>query len=433
MASVPCCWASTSATAELRYAGRVGTGFDDAMLDDLTRRLSRLRRADPPFVEPPRGRLARGVQWVEPRLVAEVSFAEWTADGLVRQASFVGLREDKPQAEVTMEKAQVAPSAPARVVRRTARPARSAREDRALVSDVVITHPERVVYLDPQTTKLAVAEYYATVAPRLLPHLNGRPLSIVRCPEGAQKACFYQKHIGKADIPGVSFAMIDDGSGRHPYIVAGTVKALAGLAQMNVLELHVWGARVATIERPDTMVLDLDPDTTLPWANVVAAARLVRVLLQELGLDPLVKTTGGHGLHIVLPLERRHSWDQVKGFAQRIASHLAATLPDQFTATMGKERRRGKIFVDYLRNARGATAVAPYSLRARPGATVATPLAWEELSPKVPPAAFTIVTVPARIARKLDPWADYERRRQRLTATMERALGAHGRPRRGRT
>jgi len=414
----------------LRYAGRVGTGFDNATLDDLTRRLTRLRRADPPFVEPPRGRLARDVQWVDPRLIAEVSFAEWTTDGLVRQASFEGLREDKPQAEVTMETAQVAPRVAPRVVRRTVR---TARGDRAVVSGVVITHPERVVYLDPQTTKLGVAEYYATVAPRLLPYLRGRPLSIVRCPEGAQKACFYQKHIGKADIPGVGFAMIEDGSGRHPYIVADTVKALAGLAQMNVLELHVWGARVATIERPDTMVLDLDPDPALPWSSVVAAARLVRALLQELGLDSLVKTTGGKGLHIVVPLERRHDWDQVKGFAQRIASHLAGTLPDQFTATMGKERRRGKIFVDYLRNARGATAVAPYSLRARPGATVATPLAWDELSPKVPPTAFTIVTVPARIARKLDPWADYENRRQRLTASMEQALGAKGRPRRART
>jgi bifunctional non-homologous end joining protein LigD len=291
------------------------------------------------------------------------------------------------------------------------------------VAGVVVTHPERVVYPDAGIAKLGVVEYYASVAPRLLPYLRGRPLSIVRCPDGAQKACFYQKHVGNATIPGVGFAMIEDGNGRHPYIVADSVKALAGLAQMNVLELHVWGARVAAIERPDTMVLDLDPDSELPWTKMVAAARLVRVLLQELGLDPLLKTTGGKGLHVVVPLVRRHGWDEVKGFAQRVASHLAATLPEQFTATMGKERRHGKIFVDYLRNARGATAVAPYSLRARPGATVATPLAWDELSTKVPPTTFTIVTIPERIASKPDPWADYERRRQRLTAGMERALG----------
>ena len=173
----------------------------------------------------------------------------------------------------------------------------------------------------------------------------------------------------------------------------------------------------------------LDPDPALPWARVVAAARLVRALLQDLGLDPFVKTTGGHGLHVVLPLVRRHGWDEVKEFARSVAVHLAGTLPSQFTATMGKEHRNGKIFVDYLRNARGATAVAPYSLRARPGATVATPLGWDELSAKVPPSAFTLTTMPARLARKPDPWADYEARRQRLTAAARKALAGPGRRR----
>jgi bifunctional non-homologous end joining protein LigD len=295
------------------------------------------------------------------------------------------------------------------------------------VAGVTITHPERIVYADAGISKLAVAEYYARVAPRLLPHLASRPVSIVRCPDGAAGQCFYQKHVDN-EIPGVRRAMIEDGSGRHPYIVADTAEALAGLAQMNVLELHVWGACVATLERPDTMVLDLDPDKALPWTKVVAAARLIRVLLGELGLEPFLKTTGGNGLHLVVPLVRRHGWDEVKGFAQQIATHLARTLPAQFTATMGAERRRGKIFVDYLRNARGATAVAPYSLRARAGATVATPLAWDELSAKVPPSRFTLATVPARIERGADPWADYQRRRQRITAAMRRALGGHAGP-----
>ncbi len=308
----------------------------------------------------------------------------------------------------------------------------SAARDRApAVAGVTITHPDRVVYEDASVTKLMVAEYYAEVAPRLLPHLADRPVSIVRCPEGAERQCFYQKHAGQATIPGVRSAMIVDGRGRHPYLVAETVKALAGLAQMNVLELHVWGARVASIERPDTLVLDLDPDPALPWARVVAAARLTRTLLHELDLDPLVKTTGGHGLHIVVPLVRRHGWDEVKAFARSVAVHLAVTLPDQFTATMGEEHRRGRIFVDYLRNARGATAVAPYSLRARPGATVATPLSWDELTAKVPPSQLTMATIPARLARKADPWADYEQRRQRLTAAMQRALGSP--KRRGRS
>jgi len=415
----------------LRYAGRVGTGFDDATLADLARRLARLRRAEAPFADPPRGRLARGVRWVEPRLVAEVSFAEWTGDGLVRQASFQGLREDKPEDEVTRE----VPRSAARARERADRPTRVARAAKGrdpapAVAGVTLSHPDRVVYADANATKLMVAEYYAKVARRMLPHLADRPVSIVRCPEGAARQCFYQKHARKATIPGVRSAPIEDGTGRHPYLVVETERALAGVAQMNVLELHVWGARVATIERPDTLVLDLDPDPALPWASVVAAARLVRALMQELGLEPFVKTTGGHGLHVVLPLVRRHGWDDVKGFARSIAARLAGTLPAQFTATMGKEHRGGRIFVDYLRNARGATAVAPYSLRARPGATVATPLGWDELSAKVPPSAFTIATVPKRIESGSDPWADYEARRQRLTAAMRRALSASG-PRRG--
>jgi bifunctional non-homologous end joining protein LigD len=291
------------------------------------------------------------------------------------------------------------------------------------VAGVRISHPERIVYPDAGVTKLMVAQYYQRVAARLLPYIARRPLSIVRCPDGASGACFFQKHVGERAIPGVEAAMIEDSTGRNAYLVANSLKALAGLAQMNGIELHVWGAKVAAIERPDTLILDLDPDPAVPWATVVAGARLTRTLLEKLGLAALVKTTGGKGLHVVVPLQRRHSWDEVKDFTRAVATHLANTFPDRFTATMSKSRRRGKIFVDYLRNTRGATAVAPYSLRARPGATVATPLAWDELSAKTFPTAFTITTVLARIARKEDPWADYEGTRQRLTAAMRRALG----------
>jgi len=301
---------------------------------------------------------------------------------------------------------------------RATRPASAA----PAVAGVRITHPERVVYRDAGVTKLMVAEYYARMASRLLPYVADRPLSILRCPSGADGACFFQKHVGDTAIPGVEVTMIEDSAGRNPYIVANTVKALVGLAQMNALELHVWGALASAIERPDTMILDLDPDPALPWAQVVAAAKLTRSLLDELGLDCLLKTTGGKGLHVVVPLVRRHRWDEVKEFARDVATHLAETLPDQFIATASKERRRGKIFVDYLRNTRGATAVAPYSLRARAGATVSTPLSWDELSAKTPPSAFTIATVPERVARKKDPWARYEQQRQRLSAAMRRTL-----------
>jgi bifunctional non-homologous end joining protein LigD len=278
------------------------------------------------------------------------------------------------------------------------------------------------VYSAPRITKLMVAEYYERVAPRLLPYVAGRPLSIVRCPDGTSAACFFQKHVGEHAIPGIEVAMIDDSAGPNPYIIANTAKALVGLAQMQALELHVWGAKAATIERPDTMIFDLDPDSGLSWTMIVAAARRTRSVLDELGLVALVKTTGGKGLHVVVPLERRHTWDEVKDFAQAVAAHLARTLPDQFTASLSKARRRGKIFVDYLRNARGATAVAPYSLRARAEPTVATPLPWDELSPRTTPDAFTLATVLERIAKRKDPWADYERCRRRLTAAMRRAL-----------
>lgn len=292
----------------------------------------------------------------------------------------------------------------------------------ATVAGVKITHPGRIVYPDVGITKLAIAEYYARVAPRLLPYVAGRPVSVVRCPEGTSGQCFFQKHVGEHAIPGVEVAMIEDSAGRNPYLVANTAKALAGLAQMHALELHVWGAKVASIERPDTLIFDLDPDVGLSWAVTVAGAKRVRALLVDLGLTALVKTTGGKGLHVVVPLARRHSWDEVKDFAQAVAQRLAKASPEQFTASMSKQRRRGKIFVDYLRNTRGATAVAPYSLRARPGATVATPLAWGELSARTPPGAFTLASVLDRVAHREDPWADYESQRQRLTVAMRRAM-----------
>jgi bifunctional non-homologous end joining protein LigD len=290
------------------------------------------------------------------------------------------------------------------------------------LAGVRITHPDRIVYPASGITKLMVAGYYQRVASRLLPYVAGRPLSIVRCPEGADAPCFFQKHLGDQVIPGIEVAMIDDSSERNPYIVANSAKALVGLAQMHALELHVWGATVAAIERPDTMILDLDPDRGLPWTTIVAGAQRARVLLDALGLAALVKTTGGKGLHVVVPLERRHSWDDVKDFARGVAANLERSSPDQFTATTSKTRRRDKIFVDYLRNARGATAVAPYSLRARAGATVATPLAWDELGPQSLPSAFTLAAVLERIALGKDPWADYEQRRQRLTEAMRRSL-----------
>ena len=304
------------------------------------------------------------------------------------------------------------------------RPRRARPAQNAVVAGIEITHPERMLYPEAGVTKLDVARYYEAIASRMLPYIRRRPLSVVRCPDGPSGTCFFQKHATAREIPGIETTLITESGGRRPYIIANTVEALVGLAQMNALELHAWGAMAGAIERPDTLILDLDPDPALEWSKVVAGAKLTRALLDELKLKSLVKTTGGKGLHVVVPLQPRHSWDEVRSFAQAIANHLARTLPDQFTATMVKTRRRGKIFVDYLRNGRGATAVAPYSLRARPGATVATPLAWEEVTPRLKPASFNLSSVLRRIDRDKDPWAGYGKLRQPLTAAVRRALKA---------
>jgi bifunctional non-homologous end joining protein LigD len=293
----------------------------------------------------------------------------------------------------------------------------------ASVYGVKVSHPERIVYPDARVTKLQVAEYYASVAARLLPFIAERPLSILRCPDGLNAECFFQKHVGRYAIPGIDVVMIDESTGRNPYAIANRVEALVGLVQWNALELHAWGSTAPQIDRPDTLVLDLDPDPALPWSSVVAAARDVRALLEKVELVSFVKTTGGRGLHVVVPLQRRHSWEEVRDFARSVATRFARLAPDRFSATPGERHRRGKIFIDYLRNARGATAVAPYSLRARPGATVSTPLSWEELGARTQPGVFTIATVPERIRRRADAWTGYGKHRQRLSGKATQALG----------
>jgi bifunctional non-homologous end joining protein LigD len=289
---------------------------------------------------------------------------------------------------------------------------------------VKITHPERIVYPDTGITKVMVAQYYARVSSRLLPFVADRPLSIVRCPDGIGAQCFFQKHVGRYAIPGIEIVMVEESTGRNPYAIANRVEALIGLAQWNALELHLWGSKAPQIDRPDTLVLDLDPDPALPWSAVVAAAHEVRGLLQMLDLVSFVKTTGGKGLHVVVPLQRRHSWEEVRRFGESVARRFVRLAPARFSATPGERHRRGKIFIDYLRNSRGATAVAPYSLRARPGATVSTPLAWDELSAAAPPTQFTIATVPERIRRKKEPWAEFGQHRQRLSAKAVQALAS---------
>jgi bifunctional non-homologous end joining protein LigD len=382
--------------ARLRFAGKVGTGFGASTLADLYRRLSPLERdrsdgPDPRLDGAPRGAAARGVHWVEPRLVAEISFTEWTDEGLLRHPSFEGLREDKPAKAVRREGA-----APA-------------------VAGVVLSNPGRVLYPEQGSTKLDLARYYEAVAEWVLPHARGRLLTLMRCPEGRAKACFYQKHFKEGTPPAVRSADVrEEGGKREPYLYVDDLAGLVSLVQIGALELHGWGSTVADLERPDRLVFDLDPDPSVAWKDVVAAARLARKHLEELGLSSFVLTTGGKGLHVVVPLEPKARWPEVKEFARRFAEALAQTDPRRFVTTASKAARRGRIYIDWLRNARGATAILPYSTRARPGATVAMPLAWEALG-RQDPKKLTIKTVPKRLrARTTDPWADYRKKARPL-------------------
>ena len=388
----------------LRYAGRVGTGFDQAMLGRLSARLQGLAANVTPFADAPR---QPRTHWVRPDLVAEVDFTGWTDDALLRQASFVGLREDKPAAGVRRE---IALSGAPPVGKAGSAP----------VAGVVISHPDRLVWPDIGISKLALAHYYERVAQWLLPHLQQRPLSLLRCPAGSTGECFFQRHLDGERPAGVdSFAWTGSSAESREYVYVNSLAGLIGLVQRGVVEFHTWGATLPRAERPDRLTIDLDPAPELPWAQVVEGALLARTLLDELGLASFVKTTGGKGLHLVVPLQRRHDWPAVKKFAAALASHLARVVPQRFTASAAKNRRSGRIYVDYLRNDPGATAVAAYSCRARPGAPVSTPLTWEELTPTLRAADFNLNSIPERLAKlRDDPWRDYEARRRMLTKAM---------------
>jgi bifunctional non-homologous end joining protein LigD len=291
------------------------------------------------------------------------------------------------------------------------------------VAGVRITHPGRVLFDEMGLTKEALARYYESVSEWMLPEIRDRPLSLVRCPQGPGEGCFYQKNIDEkfsAEIERVPVAL----GGGGVYAAASSSAAVVGLVQMGVIELHAWGATRHDLTKPDRMIFDLDPDAAVPWREVMAAAHLTRERLKDLGLEAFLKTTGGKGLHVVVPLARRHEWDEVKGFSRAVAEAMAAEDPQRYTTRMAKRERARRIFIDYLRNAEGATAVAPYSVRARQGAPVATPLHWDELGGRMKPASFHAGNVVRRLrGLRSDPWQAMRRTSQNLTAAMRRRLG----------
>jgi bifunctional non-homologous end joining protein LigD len=441
----------------LRYAGRVGTGFDDNRLVEMRRRLDAIARPQAP-VALPKGVSKKGVHWVEPRLVAQVRYGNVTADGILRHASFEGLREDKNPEEVVypegLRKDTSTPpltptlspqssgqargrrgsrgEAPANA-ERSGKPAEPrpqisepARDGSVSFEGVRLTHPDRVLYPDQGITKLALAEYYAAIKDWALPHLANRALSLVRCPEGQGKECFYQKHattqvpkvVGRVDVPEGT------GTGTGTYTYIKDLPGLVAMVQMGVLEIHPWGSRVDKLEIPDIITFDFDPDVGLPWERVTEAAIEMREALLGIGLQSFPKTTGGKGLHVVLPVTPKLGWDEIKEFSKWVAEKFVTAYPERFTSNMAKRARAGRIFIDYLRNGRGATAIGAYSARAREGAPVATPLSWEEVESGVKPDAFTVATVPERLRTlNRDPWAEMPKLRQSISAKVRKAVG----------
>jgi bifunctional non-homologous end joining protein LigD len=419
---------------KLRYAGRVGTGFNTGQLIQLHRRLQSLARPEPP-VTLPKGVSRKGVHWIEPRLVAELEFATWTADAILRQASFQGLRDDKDASDVVYDPKTQTPVEPAAKPKKaSARPKKAAskkaetepqraRDGSLIFEGVRLTHPDRILYPGTNLTKLDVARYYAAVSDWALPELAYRLLTLVRSPAAGMKT-FYQKHIG-AEAPEAIKRFNVDGQEEpeiYPYIE--DLPGLIGLVQMGVLEIHPWGSRVDKFELPDRVTIDLDPDEDLPWQRVTEAAIDVRDALAGIGLKSFAKTTGGKGLHVVVPLTPKLDWDQVKAFAKWLADSFVAQRLGDFTANMAKRARHGRIYIDYLRNGRGATAVGAYVPRSRPGAPVSTPVSWEEVERGVRAAEFTVETVPQRLATlPTDPWAEIGKIRQTVSAAVRRQVG----------
>ena len=411
------------------FAGKVGTGFTTKVARELRTTLDRIEVRESPFTPPPPGWLGRNAHWVNPELVAEVAFAEWTDDGKIRHPSFQGLRRDKNARSVVREKEADMPGArrEAGIPKATAASAkRSTRETRIEVRGIGISNPDRVMYDTPRLTKLDVARYYDSVADAMMPHVDGRPLTLVRCGEGVAKGCFYMKHSKVWSPPQLTRVKIAEKTKIGDYLVVESPAALVSLAQMGILEIHTWNSRHRKVEYPDRIVFDLDPGPEIAWKTVVESAKVVRKLLQTLDLESFVKTTGGKGLHIVVPLESRHDWKACLELSRGVAQALVRHDPELFTTTFAKRGREDQILVDFMRNNRTNTSVAAFSTRAREGATVSVPLAWSELTTKLDPASFTVQTVPERLKRqRKDPWAEYFRLRQRFSSqTLESLIAS---------
>ncbi len=388
--------------SKLIYRGRVGTGFSELETRELFKLLDTLRRKTTPLSRKPNEESGRGLRWIEPEIVVEVEFRTWTQGGLIRHAVFRGLREDKPARDVTKE-ASVVPA-----------------ETLPDLDERKFTHPERLLWPDAGVTKLGLAQFYTAIWPWIEPHIVRRPLSLLRCPEGISEGCFFQKH---------AWAGLDEAVRRirpkgenQDSLYIDSLDGLLALVQSSVLEIHPWGAVTENIEVADRLTFDLDPGPGMQWIDVMEGALRVRDLLARNDLESFVKTTGGKGLHVVVPLNPGADWETAKEFCHSISEELARKHPTDYTAALTKKHRNKRIFIDYLRNSRGATAVAAYSTRARVGAPVSTPLAWDELSAEIGPAHYTVSNLISRLDHlPADPWAGFLELRQKLAPSLQKA------------
>ncbi len=468
---------------KLRYSGRVGTGFDDTALKKLHAQLVRIEIDAPAFDNPPRGARARDVHWVKPVLVAEVAFTEWTDDGTLRHPAFLGLRVDEDASRVTREREQPAdtakpfratgaatrnstkstttganvakPRSAANVTKAKTAVAAATRAktkaagtttkkaavsatkpnaspvrpdaDAGLVAGVRLSNPGKLYFPEANISKRDVALYYEAVAPRLLPHLAGRPLALVRCPDGWKGQCFYQKHAATALGAEVGRIEVRESKGPTDYAEVHSAAGLAALVQWGVVEIHPWGSCAPKLDRPDRLIFDFDPDDAVAWDALVDSVQALRKLLDEMALQAFIKTTGGKGLHVVVPIRPSVDWDTAKRFTRAVAELMANAFPDRFVATVSKLRRKDRIYIDYLRNAQGSTAVAPYGVRARADAPVAMPIEWKELNARADLrfAHFNLRNAPARIAaQRADPWREFGAQAVALTAAIRKRVGA---------
>ncbi|MBC3195829.1 DNA ligase D [Pseudomonas poae] len=406
-------------SGELRYAGKVGTGFTQATLATIFAQLTPLEVKKPAVVNPPTGFEAKGVHWLKPALLAEVAFAEITQDGAVRQAVFHGLRNDKPAESITEERP--APAVKPKTARKT-KAMTQTEPDKKGSTTLRLTHPQRVIDPASGATKRDLADYYISISEWILPQLLNRPVALVRAPDGIGGELFFQKNAEHLAIPGIE--IIGKEETGHPVMLINNIEALVGAVQMNSIELHTWNALSKNLKKPDRFILDLDPDPALPWKSMIEATQLTLTVLDELGLKSFLKTSGGKGIHIVVPLTPKADWDAVKSFSHAVVKHIANLLPDRFSAVSGPKNRVGKIFIDYLRNGMGATTICAYAARSREGLPVSVPIFKEELKDLKGANQWTVRNLHERLGElDADPWADLPGTRQTITAQMRKRIG----------